>query len=217
LFSEKIEIQIHVLNNGMSNKTTITTQQPFRKPQTTDKMSSKYQIQQKQQPKPKMQTQNKNQSKFCRVCMNAGKTETQYRSHFTKNDAGIVLCPTILNAICSYCKAQGHFKGECPVLKTKNDLKSLKIIIPTNHEIEISEKRQIKKTLANNCTKTSYMKAVMQELFESSDCDSDEDECLPKPALVRQSHVEFLSRKRRNIMHDWADDEYWSDSNEEFK
>lgn len=147
--------------------------------------------------------------------MNAGKTETEYRSHFTKSDTGIVLCPTILNAICSYCKAQGHFKGECPVLKTKNQLKSLKIIIPITHETDVSEKRQSKKKTAN--ATNSYMQAVIKELFDDDSDSEDESECLPKPNLVRQSHVEFPVRKRRDVMHDWADDEYWSDSNEEFK
>lgn len=151
---------------------------------------------------------------FCRVCMNAGKTEQEYRSHYTKNDKGIVLCPTILNATCTYCKTQGHFKKECPSLKAKEQLKTLKIIIPRNHydEEELITTSAITTSATN--PKKSYIDVIKQQaMSELFDDDDDDEEVVNAPA---RAPTPFVARKRRDIMHDWADDEYWSDSNEDF-
>jgi hypothetical protein len=54
--------------------------------------------------------------------MNAGKTEQEYTSHFTRAspDANApITCPTILAIECRYCKGQGHTPKYCPVLKEK--------------------------------------------------------------------------------------------------
>lgn len=61
--------------------------------------------------------------KFCGVCKNAGLSEREYTSHFTKSvpgPKGIVVCPTILQNVCSFCKCQGHFKANCSELKRMN-------------------------------------------------------------------------------------------------
>lgn len=59
---------------------------------------------------------------FCAVCKNAGKSEKEYTSHYTKSSpgpSGVVVCPTILEATCSYCREVGHFKNKCPILLEK--------------------------------------------------------------------------------------------------
>lgn len=59
---------------------------------------------------------------FCPVCKNAGKSEKEYTSHYTKSSpgpTGVVVCPTILQATCSYCRELGHFKNKCPILLEK--------------------------------------------------------------------------------------------------
>jgi len=152
---------------------------------------------------------------FCRVCMNVGKTEQEYRSHYTKNASGTVLCPTILNTICTYCKNQGHFKKECPSLK----LKALKIIIPRNEYNETVETEDAPKytsvsesmdmdidiplaTTATTATTTNVLS------LKRTYTEAQHTPMAPSPPFVK---------KRRNIFHNWADEEYWSDSNEEFK
>jgi len=153
------------------------------------------------------------QSKFCRVCMNAGKTETEYRSHFTKNEKGIVLCPTILNATCSYCKEIGHFKGECPILKTKDKMKTLKIVVPNNNNVQKDQK-----TNTRMPTK-SYRQAIIEELFDSDSDEAETPTTITSATITTTtttvSRVPLPAKRKRDITHDWADDEYWCDTDEE--
>ena len=69
---------------------------------------------------------NKGDKKFCGVCKNAGKPATLYESHFTRSipgPKGIVVCPTILTAVCNTCGKSGHFTNskQCP--NNRSDLK----------------------------------------------------------------------------------------------
>jgi hypothetical protein len=67
------------------------------------------QRQQQEEPKP-----------FCKVCRDAGKTESVYTSHYVKSKEGIVTCPTLKNVICRYCHKNGHTVSHCQALKTQN-------------------------------------------------------------------------------------------------
>jgi len=61
---------------------------------------------------------------FCAVCKNAGKSEYEYTNHYTKSvpgPTGVVVCPTILSAECSYCHKTGHFKNACPILLDRDN------------------------------------------------------------------------------------------------
>jgi len=58
--------------------------------------------------------------KFCSVCKNAGKSESEYTSHYTKSvpgPKGIVVCPTILQRQCNKCGNYGHFSNFCTQVK----------------------------------------------------------------------------------------------------
>lgn len=54
---------------------------------------------------------------FCKVCQDAGKTESEYTSHFVKSDKGIVICLTLLGVVCRYCSKQGHTIKFCPTIE----------------------------------------------------------------------------------------------------
>lgn len=59
---------------------------------------------------------------FCKVCYDAGKPEELYASHFVKDRPGPdgrVVCPTLLNQECRYCKEKGHTPTHCPRLADK--------------------------------------------------------------------------------------------------
>ena len=51
---------------------------------------------------------------YCRVCKDAGKPETFYRSHFTRDqETDRTICPTLLSQKCSHCDKPGHTKKYC--------------------------------------------------------------------------------------------------------
>lgn len=58
--------------------------------------------------------------KFCKVCQDAGKLESEYRSHFireTRDPNSRVVCPTLLALECRFCFKKGHTIKYCVVLK----------------------------------------------------------------------------------------------------
>ena len=61
-------------------------------------------------------------SKFCKVCFDAGKDESTFKSHFVKSGLGdqcTVVCPTLLATECKYCHRVGHTVKYCNGLKYK--------------------------------------------------------------------------------------------------
>jgi hypothetical protein len=56
---------------------------------------------------------------YCATCFRAGKSYEEYTSHWTKTTPGpdgIVVCPVILDTICSYCHEKGHWLKFCKKL-----------------------------------------------------------------------------------------------------
>ena len=67
-----------------------------------------------------MNSQQRVAKKYCKVCLDAGKPESEYRSHFTRESAdpnSKVICPTLLALECRYCFKKGHTVKYCDVLK----------------------------------------------------------------------------------------------------
>jgi hypothetical protein len=67
---------------------------------------------------------NSKQSKkpFCKVCQDAGKSESEYTSHYVrslpdKSGKTKVICPTLLATECRYCYELGHTTKFCPVIE----------------------------------------------------------------------------------------------------
>ena len=53
---------------------------------------------------------------YCRTCHKAGKSFTEYTNHWTRDKPGpdgIIVCPTVLNSVCGYCKQKGHWTKYC--------------------------------------------------------------------------------------------------------
>ena len=55
---------------------------------------------------------------FCKVCKDAGKSVTEYTSHYVKDKSGKTICPTLLNQACKYCRQTGHTVKFCKTLKS---------------------------------------------------------------------------------------------------
>lgn len=71
------------------------------------------------------QVQNyKTSTKFCNFCKNAGKTESEYTSHFlreSKDPNSRIMCPTLLSMECRYCFKKGHTVSKCKKLLNKGN------------------------------------------------------------------------------------------------
>lgn len=63
-----------------------------------------------------------NKKPFCKVCQDAGKSESEYTSHYVrsmpdKSGKTIVICPTLLATECRFCYKLGHTTKFCPVIE----------------------------------------------------------------------------------------------------
>ena len=69
--------------------------------------------------------QQKAVEKYCKVCHDAGKPESVYRSHFVRaspEPTAKVVCPTLLALECGFCGNCGHTPQYCKVLKDKQKI-----------------------------------------------------------------------------------------------
>jgi hypothetical protein len=83
-------------------------------PTVTPEQSEKKKMQSQKQ----SQIQGQKQKPFCKVCFDAGKPIAEYSTHYVRNQpGGVVVCPTILNQQCKYCKKNGHTPKQCPKLE----------------------------------------------------------------------------------------------------
>uniref|UniRef100_A0A6C0I7Q6 Nanos-type domain-containing protein n=1 Tax=viral metagenome TaxID=1070528 RepID=A0A6C0I7Q6_9ZZZZ len=57
---------------------------------------------------------------FCKVCADAGKTDTAHFVRATPDPNSAVVCPTLKALECRYCYKNGHTVKYCPVLKQNN-------------------------------------------------------------------------------------------------
>lgn len=57
---------------------------------------------------------------FCKICFDSDQSEQMYISHNIKDKYGCVICPTLRNHVCSYCKKIGHYKKYCPLLSKES-------------------------------------------------------------------------------------------------
>jgi hypothetical protein len=63
-------------------------------------------------------------SKFCKVCWDAGLPVADYTDHFVKDQpgpAGKVVCPTLLKQACRICGVPGHTSSYCTKSKARRD------------------------------------------------------------------------------------------------
>jgi len=66
---------------------------------------------------------------YCKVCRDAGKPESEYTSHFVKDQPGPngkVICPTLLNQACRICNNTGHTSSYCPEYKSRREEPSIR-------------------------------------------------------------------------------------------
>lgn len=108
--------------------------------------------------------------KYCKVCHDAGKSESEYRSHFirdSRDSNSTVVCPTLLALECRYCYKNGHTVKYCPSIKDKD-----------------KQQRRTESIIRHQNTPQLKPKGnpITHNDFACLECDSDEDQVL-KPVL----------------------------------
>jgi hypothetical protein len=59
---------------------------------------------------------------YCKVCRDAGRPESEYTSHYVKDQPGSngkVVCPTLLNQACRICNKTGHTSSYCAQYRSR--------------------------------------------------------------------------------------------------
>ena len=59
---------------------------------------------------------------YCKVCHDAGRPESEYTSHYVKDQPGSngkVVCPTLLNQACRICNKTGHTSSYCAQYRSR--------------------------------------------------------------------------------------------------
>jgi len=134
-------------------------------------------------------------SSYCKVCFDAGKPESEYMSHFVKSESGSkgkVVCPTLLNMDCTYCKMKGHMKSYCVILKRNVQ----------ERKRENSRAAYSTRSLHEEKTSSKNEKKNEKNAFGSLCCASDSDEEKEMvedfPALCQDKRV-FQDKSKKNV------------------
>lgn len=115
---------------------------------------------------------NRTVKKYCKICFDAGKPETEYTNHYvreSKNTNGkfitTVVCPTLLALNCRYCHQKGHTVKYCSELQNKKTQES--ITLP-----QITKKKALENETKNT---QKQQKNMFSHLNSGSDSDSDSE------------------------------------------
>ena len=128
---------------------------------------------------------NVSEKKYCKVCQDAGKSEAEFRSHFTRearDPNSNVTCPLLLALECRYCYKNGHTVKYCPVIKEKE--KQNKREESSYRFYETSKK--VSNTVTNQ-------KQEQRNAFTCLNCDSDDEDSNVKNSNVKNNslNIEF--------------------------
>ena len=85
------------------------------------------------------------QIRCCKVCVDAGKVESVYSSHWVKDNNGVVICPTLLSQECRYCHLPGHTITHCSLYSNKNEVNTSATKLTVQLKTKKTEKKEPKK------------------------------------------------------------------------
>ena len=129
--------------------------------------------------------------KYCKVCHDAGKSETEYTSHFIRENrdpCSKVVCPTLLSLECRHCSKKGHTVKYCKILEKD----------------KISEARQRKNDCKLVIKPKSEEKYKQANMFSNLESDSEDDNLAPPPITTK---VKSLVLKVPNNFFESKDDD----------
>ena len=161
--------------------------------------------------------------KFCKVCKDAGKLESEYTSHFVRDfpgPSGKTVCPTLLGQQCRCCGETGHTYKYCQVVVQKEKETKFRERSRATQEKYQSDMLQQK---AKNLEKEQRVKCGAFTSIMVSSSDEEDDEAMerrirrekarartaaqmPAPVKVKMARIApadtYLSRlKKTQIEH----------------
>ena len=74
----------------------------------------------------------------CKVCVDAGKSPEECASHYVRDRAGNVTCPTLLNQKCLLCGVCGHTASYC---KTSKETTTKEMKAPARIQLQPAKER----------------------------------------------------------------------------
>ena len=114
---------------------------------------------------------------FCKVCFDTGKPESVYTSHYVRDvpgESGVVVCPTLLDIQCRYCKKKGHTTSKCPILKKKGiKAPAPSLMLP---EVANNERLRLQNTRNNSFGELAYNSDDDEDELEEGEEKDDEEE-----------------------------------------
>jgi hypothetical protein len=135
-----------------------------------------------------------NSTKYCKVCQDAGKTESEYRSHFTresKDPNSKVCCPTLLALECRYCFKSGHTIKYCKILKDNQKNKK-------KWEEEAKNKKDVIEKSINNTTEKKILSNKFAYL-EDEDSENELEEHISNNNNIVEDFPQLSSVSNANI------------------
>lgn len=144
---------------------------------------------------------NNSKKTFCKVCQDAGKSESVYTSHFVRSmpdrsGKTTVLCPTLLNTECRFCFNLGHTTKFCPTLAANK-----------KSEEKATRKAEFKQIEEKAVVKVQKPTSVFAALADS---DSDEEDTCKVSKPISNIKEEFpslgvaMKTQEKQAMGGWA-------------
>jgi len=130
---------------------------------------------------------------FCKVCHDAGKSESEYTSHYVRsapdhNGNSKVTCPTLNATECRYCYKLGHTTKFCPVIEENNKRakKQQSVAIQAQKAEQRVSTKPVSSRVSNKFTSA----------FAALADDSDEEKQVPKVAVVVDEFPALFGSKK---------------------
>ena len=150
-------------------------------------------------------SQNQVTKSFCKVCLDAGKPESVYTSHFVKSskeDNARIVCPTLLAQECRYCKKNGHTVKYCKVLEKDNKQKDRQMKMQKIQKEKDSLKKEAKPIKKRNAfmalcedsdsEEEKIVKVEKVEITNNTKLDAEFPQLVPH-FLAKQDTISFAS------------------------
>jgi hypothetical protein len=182
--------------------------------------------------------------KFCKVCQDAGKPESEYTSHNvreTKDPNSKILCPTLLALECRNCFKKGHTVKYCSLLKKqqlreqtsanappkkqeqkqgqKQTQKNVFMLLESDGEDDQEEQEEpMKQKLAPAPVSNAALKKPTlnyKSIIAITEKQVKEEEEIARLARFRKQEDQYAKMKSKMTKSTWADAESSEDEDED--